>query len=504
MTAPGLTHFLARLEAASNRPIFAVDGDPARSGADLLRASAAVARRLCAAGPAGSRVVVAANPSFETLAAIVGAMRAGWIAVPLGLRYGPRELDPILADCTPTAVAGPLHPSWDLTRAAHDDRITRVVVDVPLGRIPRPDPPDPTDPSTACLIVYTSGTTGRSKGAVHTMRSLFGAMASLAEAWGFSPDDIVTHALPLHHVHGLCIGVVAALGAGAAVRLAPRFRAQDVATAFEAGATVYCGVPTQYRKILDHLAQAPAAARSLARGRLFTSGSAALPVARFEAFEAHTGHRILERYGMTETMITLSNPLDGPRVPGTVGRPLPGFETRLEPAGAPGLPDASELLVRGVGLFDGYFGDPGATAAVFDADGFFRTGDLVRRTKDGAIRIVGRRSADIIKSGDFKIAAREIEEVLRMHPAVAEVAVLGVPDATFGEAVAAAVVPAGERASPRLADELRAHCRRHLADFKKPRLVWFLDALPRNAMGKVQKHVLRDEAPGLPDQRASR
>ncbi len=347
------------------------------------------------------------------------------------------------------------------------------------------------------MIIYTSGTTGRPKGAVHTQRSLFGAMASLADAWGFGPDDALAHALPLHHVHGLCIGIFAALLRGVTVRLAPRFSAEGVVAAFEDGATVFCGVPTQYAKILAHLDERPAGAAALARGRLFASGSAALPARAFEAFEARTGHRILERYGMTETMITLSNPLEGERRPGTVGRPLPGFEIRIDEGAEPGLEGAGELKVRGIGLFDGYFGAPEATAACFDEDGFFRTGDLVRRDADGAIRIVGRRSADIVKTGGFKVAAPEIEEVLREHPLVADAAVFGVPDDLFGEAIAAAVIPARPGLSAEdLEPALREHCVRRLADYKKPRRLLVVGALPRNAMGKVQKHVLRDRLAG--------
>ncbi|RMG94055.1 MAG: acyl-CoA synthetase [Deltaproteobacteria bacterium] len=487
--ACGLTSLLAALDRARARPVLIEASGEAVTGGDLLRRSANIACALERRGPKGSRALVPAWPTAETVAALVGAMRAGWIAVPLGLRYRAREILHVVRDCRPAATVGPPHPAWPEVVAAEPA--------APAPLEPAEDrtkaPVDPQDPATPCLVVYTSGTTGRSKGAVHTQRSVFGAMGVLARAWGFGPDDVLAHTLPLHHVHGLCIGIFATLASGVTVRLAERFDPAAVVAAFEAGATLYCGVPTQYVRLLEHLEAHPDAARVLARARLFTSGSAALPVRVFEAFENRTGHRILERYGMTETMITLSNPLDGPRVPGTVGYPLPGFEIRVEPSTDPEMAGAGELLVRGLGLFAEYYGAPEATADAFTGDGFFRTGDLVRRDPDGRVRIVGRISADIIKTGGFKVAAPEIEAVLLDDPRVAEAAVFGVPDDAYGEAIAAAVVLRPDAFGLEgIGDALVARCAEQLAGYKKPRHLLVLDGLPRNAMGKVQKHVLRD------------
>jgi acyl-CoA synthetase (AMP-forming)/AMP-acid ligase II len=253
------------------------------------------------------------------------------------------------------------------------------------------------------------------------------------------------------------------------------------------------GVPTMYTRLLRHLETHPDDAPILARARLFTAGSAALPAEDLRRFQALTGHRIVERYGMTETLITLSNPLHGERRPGSVGLPLPGVQVRVVDDDGTPVPDGDpgELQVQGPGLMTGYRGRPDDTAAVFDGP-WFRTGDVVVRESDGYLRIVGRRSVDIIKSGGFKIGAREIEDVLATHPLVAEVAVFGVPDPEWGEAITAAVVPTCDVTEPELLAALQAHCAGALVDYKKPRRVLVLPELPRNAMGKVMKTELKD------------
>ncbi len=293
-------------------------------------------------------------------------------------------------------------------------------------------------------------------------------------------------------MHGLGIGVHGGLLHGLTIELLPRFSAAAVIGAIERGGTIFMGVPTMYRMLLEHLDTRPEDARVLARARLFTAGSAALPAADFERFAELTGHRVLERYGMSETLLTLSNPADGERRPGSVGLPVPGFEVRIvDDDGQDCAPeDPGELAVRGVGLMTAYWNQPEATQAAF-RDGWFMTGDVAARDPDGYVRILGRRSVDIIKSGGFKISAREIEEVMAEHPAVAEVAVLGLADPKWGQKIAAVVVPApghplaGDPA--RLLRELVQLTGARLADYKKPRAMAVVTALPRNALGKIQK-----------------
>jgi malonyl-CoA/methylmalonyl-CoA synthetase len=320
-------------------------------------------------------------------------------------------------------------------------------------------------------------------------------VASLETAWRWRADDRLLHVLPLHHTHGLIVGALGALWAGAEARF----------LVFEAGAvwdtlaggeiTVFMAVPTIYAKLMEAFRASDAERRArwaagAARLRLMTSGSAALPASLLEELRAATGQTLLERYGMTEIGMALSNPYDGPRVPGAVGTPLPGVEVDI--VGDDGAPAATgepgELRVRSTQMFSGYHGDEAATAASFDAEGRFRTGDTGVRDAAGVIRLLGRTSVDIIKSGGYKISALEIEAALRDHPVIAEIAVIGEPDATWGERIAACVV-VRDGATLEL-DELQAFARERLAVYKVPRALRLLPALPRNAMGKVQKKQL--------------
>jgi malonyl-CoA/methylmalonyl-CoA synthetase len=319
--------------------------------------------------------------------------------------------------------------------------------------------------------------------------------ASLGQAWQWRRDDRLLHVLPLHHTHGVIVALLGALWAGACVRLVP-FEARATWEAL-AGATVFMAVPTIYVRLLEALRAAAAdeAARwgEAARGlRLATSGSAALPAALLEEFRAATGQTILERYGMTEIGMALSNPLAGARVPGAVGTPLPGVQVDIvgdddQPCG-PGEP--GELRVRSDQLFSGYHGDPEGTAAAYDAQGRFRTGDTGTRDATGVVRLLGRTSTDVLKSGGYKLSTLEIEDVLRTHPAVAEVAVIGVPDEVWGDRVTACVV-ARPGHTPSL-DDLRAFARDHLAPYKLPRALVLLAELPRNPLGKVLKGRLQE------------
>jgi malonyl-CoA/methylmalonyl-CoA synthetase len=304
-------------------------------------------------------------------------------------------------------------------------------------------------------------------------------------------------ALPLFHVHGLGLGVHGALLHGMTLLLFERFEAGRIVEAFERqGATLFQGVPTMYVKLLELLERSPQAPSALARGRLFTAGSASLPADDFQRFEELTGHRILERYGMSETLFTLSNPYEDRR-PGTVGLPVPGCEVRIvdEEGREAGPDEPGEILVTSNGMMTRYWGRPDETRDSF-RDGWFATGDIARRSRDGYVTIAGRKSVDFIKSGGFKISAREIEDVLRRHPRVRDVAVVGAPDRVWGERIVAAVVlrpAAGPSPSPEaLLEELSSFCGRSLADYKRPREVRVVEELPRNALGKVQKHKIRD------------
>jgi len=423
------------------------------------------------------------------VAMLLGAYRAGMVAVPVNPRYRGAELRHVVEDCAAKLLL--------CDRALADERLAvlsealprRTVEDAAeLDAVEATDPGDDrglADDETA-LLVYTSGTTGRSKGVRLSLDAVVGNIGSLTTLWRWSSTNVLSLALPLFHVHGLCIGIHGALLHGMCVRLHRRFDPAAIVDDFDRGATVFMGVPTMYDRLLEHLDAHPEHGEVLARGRLFTAGSAALRPALLERWQAHTGHRILERYGMSETLITLSNPYEGERRPGAVGQPVPGCEVRVvDEAGddvAPG--ELGELWVRSPWLMQGYWGQAEATRAAF-TDGWFRTGDVVVRDPDGPLRIVGRRSTDIIKSGGFKIAAPEIEEVLRGHPEVRDAAVVGLPDARWGERIGAAVVPA-PGAAPSL-EALAAWVAEQLADYKKPRQLELVDGLPHNALGKVQK-----------------
>jgi malonyl-CoA/methylmalonyl-CoA synthetase len=453
----------------------------------------------------GDRVAMFAESAPETIVAMLGHYRLGAIHVPINTRYLAEEARHILKDSGAKAVvvragtesAGVLR---DLRGRGIFENEILIGADRPAegGQVAferlleapeiRGDPA--ADDADTALLVYTSGTTGKSKGAALSYEAVVANTEALVALWRVSSSDRLVLALPLFHVHGLCIGVHGALLTGLTLLLSERFEAREVVRAFEEqGATVFMGVPTMYVKLLELLRERPEAATALARARLFTAGSAALPAADFAEFERRTGHRILERYGMTETLFTLSNPYEGDRRPGTVGRPVPGCEVRVveengEEAG-PGAP--GEILVRGDSVMTEYWGRPAETAAAFK-DGWFATGDIARRDPDGYVRIVGRKSVDVIKSGGYKISAREIEDLVATHPAVREVAVVGAPDRVWGERIVAVVVLRETAARDAIAREVTDLCAKSLADYKRPREVRIVEELPRNALGKVQKH----------------
>ena len=344
-------------------------------------------------------------------------------------------------------------------------------------------------------MLYTSGTTGRPKGVLLSHANLRAQVESLTDAWGWSEEDHILLHLPLHHVHGIVNVLMCALWNGATCEVLPRFHAVDVWERLARGeVTLYMAVPTVYRRLIDAWTAAVPQDRAAwtlgARAcRLMVSGSAALPVPTLERWEEVTGQRLLERYGMTEIGMGLSNPLEGERRAGFVGAPLPGVEVRLvdEAESAASEGTAGHIQVRGPGVFSEYWERPAETAEAFTAEGWFRTGDQAV-IEDGAYRILGRSSVDILKTGGEKISALEIEDALRSHEAVADCAVVGVPDSEWGERVCAAVVLSSET-SP---ESLRAFAKQRLAPYKVPKDVLFVDQLPRNAMGKVEKNLLRD------------
>ena len=452
---------------------------------DLDRASRRVATRLAGAGlNPGDRILMSAATSVELVEAHVAALRLGLVVVPANTAYREREIAHVVGDCAPRAavVDDAERAAW--VRRARPD-ILVVGPDVDLA--PRDGGPgsaglDAAAPGDPALIGYTSGTTGTPKGAVLSHANLLASSESVRLAWKWTADDRLVLALPLFHIHGLGVGLHGTLLAGAAAVLLPRFDPDAVLDAVAAhDATLFFGVPTMYARLAD----SPRLAE-LGRLRLCVSGSAPLPPALFDRLAAGSGQRVLERYGMTETGMNVSNPYDGERRPGTVGFPLPGVELRLAAH--------HEIELRGPNVFSGYWGRPEETAAAFTPDGWFRTGDIGEHDTDGYLRLVGR-ARELIISGGLNVYPREVEDVLLEHPAVAEVAVAGVPDPEWGEVVTAWVVPARVGAPPAGADLLRFAAER-LARFKCPRRVVVVEALPRNALGKVLRHELR---PGSPD-----
>jgi len=438
----------------------------------LAGAAAAFADRIAGA----DALAVEAGPSLATVVAVVAGLLAGVPLVPYAPDSSPRERQHILGDSGADMIAGQLDGG-----DGGEGGLPVVAVDLGLagrsaGRFPEPVPD-----STAFLL-YTSGTTGAPKGVPVSRRAIATDLDALAEAWQWTSADTLVHGLPLYHVHGLVLGVLGALRTGSA--LVHTGRATPAAYA-GAGGTLYFGVPT----IWSRIAADPPAARALAPARLLVSGSAALPTSVFEALATLSGHRPVERYGMTETLITLSTCALRLRRPGTVGGPLAGVLTRLaDEAGRPVPHDGAamgELHVTGPTVFRGYHHRPEATAASFSADGWFRTGDLATIGPDGTHRIVGRVSVDLITSGGYRIGAGEIEDALLACPAVTEAAVVGEPHVDLGQEIVAYVVAAGvtpEQVIDHVAGQLSAH--------KRPRRVHIVDSLPRNAIGKVLKQDL--------------
>lgn len=457
------------------RPLLRSQASVTWTHGDLERRAAQFAGALRARGVRpGDRVAVHVGKSADVLALHVGTVRAGAVYVPFNTAYTETELRGLVADADPaiTVVATPLElacPQVSMSELT-DDAATQDPQFADVGR-------SPGDPAA---MLYTSGTTGRPKGAVMSQDNLTRAITTLTQAWAITDADVLLHALPLFHTHGLFVAAYSTITTGGSMILLDQFAPQAVIAELP-NATVLMGVPTHYTRLLADPAFTRATASHM---RLFTSGSAPMLASTHDDFRERTGQTILERYGMTETCMLTSNPLVGVRKPGTVGPPLPGVGLRI----VDGSPGAVE--VTGPNVFSGYWGRPELRETEFTADGWFRTGDIGQLDEDGYLEIVGR-SKDLVISGGLNVYPKEVEQVLDALTGVLESAVFGLPDPDFGEAVTAAVVATpGAVVDP---EEIRVRAREVLAPFKVPKTVHVVDALPRNAMGKVEKARLRDE-----------
>jgi malonyl-CoA/methylmalonyl-CoA synthetase len=440
---------------------------------ELEDRSARAAARLAAAGVGpGDRVVVSAPASIELVVAYVGIQRLGAVPMPLNSAYTEREVARVVADARPVAAI------------AHETRLAGwIAAAAPAGcRLAHPDLTGlpPADAATAvsldaaaiddpALLCYTSGTTAVPKGVPLSHGNLLASAEAVRLAWRWQPDDELILCLPLFHLHGLAVGLHGTLVSGATARLFDHFDPSTVLAAARAGGSMFFGVPTMWHRLA-----ADPAARDIGRLRLGVSGSAPLPVDLHAAIAALAGRPPLERYGMTETVMLVSNPYEGERRAGSVGFPLPGVEVRL----------TDEIEVRGPNVFAGYWQRPHADQVAF-RDGWFRTGDLGATDTDGYLRIVGR-AKELIISGGFNVFPREVEDVLRSHPAVDDAAVAGAPDSEWGERVCAFVVEADDVTDA----ELAAWCAARLAPYKRPRLWRRIGEIPHDALGKVRREVL--------------
>ena len=449
----------SRFPEDRSRPCFLLsDGSEISYGA-LDEAASRVAARLIAEGvEPGDRVGMQVEKSDQAVMIYLGVLKAGAVFLPLNAAYTSSEIQYFVDDAEPRVFITDAPAFVDGAEA-----FAPLAASVPRAA------------ADLASIIYTSGTTGRSKGAMLSHGALAANALALHESWGFTPDDVLLHALPIFHVHGLFVALHCAFLSGAPMVWLPKFTDAEVIAGL-ARSTVMMGVPTFYTRLLAN----PQFTRERAQHmRLFVSGSAPLLEATFAEFEERTGMRILERYGMSEAVIITSNPLNGERIPGSVGYPLPGVELRVG-----GGEETGVIQIRGPSVFSGYWRNPEKTAEEFTADGFFITGDVGRQDPDGRVWISGR-AKDLIISGGYNVYPKEIELIFDELPGVQESAVIGVPHPDFGEGVVAVVIGQGDEAA------LIAEARNRLAAFKAPKRVMFVDELPRNAMGKVQKNLLR-------------
>jgi malonyl-CoA/methylmalonyl-CoA synthetase len=491
-----LTQSFARF---ADRVCIEEDGGRIWTYAEIERAAGRLATRLQALGLApGERLLVQADKSVEVLVLYIACLRAGAIYLPLNSDYTEAELGYFVADAEP-ALAVCREPSVALFERIGGDRLAVTTIEQLFADLPQDQvPPVRRAADDVAAILYTSGTTGKPKGAMLTNANLVSNGEVLIDFWRFTPEDRLIHALPIFHVHGLFVAVHCALFSGATLIFLQKFAPTSV-NARMAEATVLMGVPTFYTRLLGD----PGFTREVAAPmRLFVCGSAPLSADVHRAFEDRTGHRVLERYGMTETGMLTSNPYEGERRAGFVGPPLPGVELRIAefesgrvlPRGEVGI-----VEVRGLNVFAGYWRNPEKTAAEFRADGYFITGDMGTIAKDGYLQLVGREK-DLIITGGLNVYPAEVEALLDDRADIAEAAVIGVPHPDLGEAVVAVVQPSGPAFdAAAVSEELRAE----LAGFKCPKRIIAVDALPRNTMGKIQKKLLREAYAGLFAQEAS-
>jgi malonyl-CoA/methylmalonyl-CoA synthetase len=479
----------------ADAPCMELDSGAVVAYGDLEALAGRIARALVAAGCArGDRVAAQVEKSWEAVALYLGCLRAGLVFLPLNTGYQRGELAYFFGNAEPRAI---------VTRAA-SVAMTREVApagstvftleDDGTGTLLDAARSEPADfdtvvsaPGDLAAILYTSGTTGRSKGAMLSHANLAANARVLVDFWGFTAGDVLLHALPIYHVHGLFVATHCALLSGSRMIFLRRFEPRPVIARLPRS-TVMMGVPTFYTRLLAD----PAFGRECCAGvRLFVSGSAPLLAETFAEFERRTGQRILERYGMTETGMNTSNPLAGERIAGTVGPPLPGVSVRIVGEGGAECPPGTigDIQVRGENVFGGYWRMPEKNVEEFTADGWFRTGDMGEWLPNGYVRIVGR-AKDLIITGGLNVYPKEIEEAIDALPGVAESAVIGLPDPDFGEAVTAVVVP--RQASSLAGADVVGALKARIASFKVPKRVFVVDELPRNAMGKVQKNVLRE------------
>ncbi len=492
------TLLASRFPADRGRPLLLLEDGRELTYGEAEQTCSRFAALLAGLGLApGERVAVQVEKSPEALLLYLACLRAGLVYLPLNSAYQAGEVGYFLENAEPGAVvAQPRSLPWLEPLAAArgirhvftlDEHGAGTLVDAArAGSTGFATVPRAADDLAA--ILYTSGTTGRSKGAMITHRNLASNAKVLHAYWGFRPDDVLVHMLPLFHVHGLFVAAHCVLMNGTAMRFHAKFDAAR-ALADIRRSTVFMGVPTFYTRLL---AEPGLDREACARMRLFVSGSAPLLAETHVQFEARTGHRILERYGMTETGMLTSNPLEGERRPGTVGFPLPGTSVRVvgDDGAALAAGEIGQIQVKGDNVLPGYWRMPEKNKEEFTADGYFRTGDVGSFSPDGYLSIVGR-SKDLIITGGYNVYPKEVERAIDELPAVAESAVVGVPHPDFGEAVTAVVVPRAGQAAP-TESEVIAWLRSRLANFKVPKRVFVVDELPRNTMGKVQKNVLRD------------
>ncbi len=472
---------IATLSQDSSRPLF-YDASGSITRKEFLERTSHLAAWLKTLGLCkGDRILISGSTTIDLAVAHMAALRFGLIVVPVNGLYQKNELEHVVNDASPKAALID-HGEWGKWINSINPKI--FVSDTSAkfsdGLVPELDQVKPEDPA---LIVYTSGTTGRPKGAVLSQRNLLAGAHSVRLAWKWTEEDRLYLCLPLFHMHGMGVGLHGTLLSGSSAILEEGFRAEEVLNAIESKqVSMFFGVPTMYHRLIEH-----PQIQKMKKMRLCVSGSAPLPASLHRQFNKDVGIQVLERYGMTETVMLVSNPYEGERRPGTVGFSLPGVRLKLEEG-------SGEILVNGPNVFEGYWNRPDADSESFSSDSvsrWFRTGDLGELDEDGYLKIVGRKK-ELIISGGYNVYPREVDDVLITHPDIEEVAVAGVPSKEWGEEVVAWIVPSPNQEAPSL-EEIRDFGRQYLAAYKLPKRVVVTDVLPRNALGKVLRQELREK-----------